>query len=138
MESLKNQTVKSVFWSAVDRFASQGLQFLLGIFIARLLLPSDYGLIAMLAIFLAIAETFVQSGFGTALIQKADRTETDFSTALYFNVVIAIFLYSILFVLAPFIADFYNEPKLVAILRVIGVTLIINATGLVQWAKLTI
>lgn len=85
MEDLKQQTVKSVVWSAVERFGYQGIQFIITIIMARLLLPEEFGLIAMLSIFIAIAQTFVDSGFGSALIQKQDRTETDYSTAFYFN-----------------------------------------------------
>ena len=86
MASLKEKTVKGVFWSSVDRFSSQGIQFIFSILIARLLLPSDYGTVAMLNIFLAISQTFIDSGFGTALIRKIDRTEEDFSTVFYFNI----------------------------------------------------
>lgn len=138
MESIKDQTVNSVIWSAVDRFASQGIQLVMSIVIARLLLPSDYGMVAMLSIFLAVAQTFVDSGFGMALVQKKDRTETDFSTAFYFNVAVGVLAYSLLFVSAPFIADFYHEAQLVKITRVIGLILVINSTGVVQWAKLNI
>jgi len=138
MDNLKQQTVKSVAWSAVDRFASQGIQFVMSIIIARLLLPSDYGLIAMLSIFLAVAQTFVDSGFGSALIQKKDRTETDYSTAFYFNFGVAVVVYLILFETAPAIAAFYNQQQLVLVTRVVGLTLIINSLGLVQWAKLSI
>ncbi|MDD4921391.1 MAG: lipopolysaccharide biosynthesis protein [Bacteroidales bacterium] len=138
MDNLKKQTVTSVVWSAIDRFASQGIQFVMSIIIARLLLPSDYGLIAMLSIFLAVAQTFVDSGFGTALIQKKDRTEADYSTAFYFNFGVAVLAYLLLFWAAPYIADFYHQDKLTSVTRVVGLTLIINSLGLVQWAKLSI
>ena len=78
-ESLKHQAVKGMVWSAVERFSVQGVQFILGIIIARLVSPSEYGLIAMLGIFLAIAQTFIDSGFSSALIQKKDRTDIDYS-----------------------------------------------------------
>lgn len=138
MEATNNKTVNGVLWSAIDRFAGQGVQFVMSIIIARLVLPSDYGLIAMLTIFLAIAQTFVDSGFGSALVQKKDRTETDFSTAFFFNTVIAILCYLLLFVSAPFIADFYGEEQLISVTRVAGLALIINSFGTVQQAKLTI
>lgn len=86
--SVKQQATKSVLWSAIERFSVQGIQFLLSIIIARLLLPTDYGLIAMLSIFMAIAQTFIDSGFANALIQKKNRTETDYSTAFFFNIAI--------------------------------------------------
>ncbi len=138
MDSTTKRTVKGMVWSVIDRFAGQGVQFLMSIIIARLVLPSDYGLIAMLTIFLAIAQTFVDSGFGSALVQKKDRTETDFSTAFYFNIVVSTFAYLILFLTAPFIADFYNQDKLVAVTRIAGLSLIINSFGVVQLARLTI
>ena len=89
MSSLKDKTVKGVIWSAVDRFSAQGIQFMFSILIARLLVPKDYGVIPLIGVFLAVAQTFIYSGFGTALIRKSDRTETDFSTVFYFNIVIA-------------------------------------------------
>jgi len=138
MDDLNQKTVKSVMWSAVERFGSQGIQFVMSIIIARLLLPEEYGLIAMLAFFMAIAQTFVDSGFGSALIQKNDRNEIDYSTAFYFNFVVAVLVYLILFFAAPFIADFYKEEKLIDITRVVGISLILNSFGLVQRAKLSI
>lgn len=136
--SIKTQATSSVFWSAVERFSVQGMQYLLSIIIARLLLPSDYGLIAMLSIFLAIAQTFVDSGFGNALIQKNNRTAVDYSTVFYFNIVVSVVLYGMLYLASPHIASFYNEPKLDAITKVIGLVLIINSFGIIQQTQLTI
>ena len=137
-DSLKHQAVKGVMWSAVERFSVQGIQFILTIIIARLVLPSDYGLIAMLSIFLAIAQVFVDSGFSNALIQKKDRTETDFSTVFYFNIFISIVFYLLLYFSAPYIASFYNEPDLSPITRWIGLNIIISGFSIVQRAILTI
>lgn len=137
-ESLKNKATKSVMWSAIERFSVQGIQFILTIIIARLVSPSDYGLIAMLGIFLAIAQTFIDSGFSNALIQKQDRTETDFSTVFYFNIVVGVVVYLLLYLCSPFIASFYNEPKLDLITKVVGLNLIISSFSVVQRAKLTI
>ena len=89
--------IQGIIWSAVERFSAQGVQFILSIIIARLVSPSDYGLIAMLTIFLSIAQSLVDSGFSNALIQKIDRTETDFSTVFYFNIIASIFIYCIFF-----------------------------------------
>lgn len=125
-------------WSAVERFSVQGIQFVLTIIIARLVSPSEYGLIAMLGIFLAIAQTFVDSGFSNALIQKKDRTEVDFSTVFYFNIFIALVVYGILFVSAPSIASFYKEPALTTVTRWVGLSLILNGLSVVQRAKLTV
>lgn len=135
---IKHQAVKGVMWSAVERFSVQGIQFILTIIIARLVLPSDYGLIAMLNIFLAIAQVFVDSGFLNALIQKKDRTETDFSTVFYFNIFISLVFYLLLYVSAPYIASFYKEPDLSPVTRWIGLNIIIAGFSIVQRAKLTI
>lgn len=137
-DSVKHQAVKGVMWSAIERFSVQGIQFVLTIIIARLILPSEYGLIAMLSIFLAIAQTFVDSGFSNALIQKKDRTEVDFSTIFYFNIFIAFVAYGVLFVSAPSIASFYKEPALTTVTRWVGLSLILNGLSVVQRAKLTV
>lgn len=137
-ESLRNKAVKGVFWSAVERFSVQGFQFALSIIIARLVSPSDFGLIAMLSIFIAIAQTFVDSGFSNALIQKKDRTEVDFSTVFYFNIVVSLIVYCILFLIAPFISSFYNEPQLDIICKFAGLSIIISSFSIVQRTKLNI
>lgn len=138
MTSLKEKTVKGVFWSSIDRFSSQGIQFIFSILIARMLLPSDYGVIAMLGIFLAVSQSFIDSGFGTALVQKIDRTETDFSTVFYFNILVACFFYGLLWIISPYIASFYDIPLLESVTKAVALTLIFNALGGIQNAKLTI
>ncbi len=138
MSSLKQKATKGVLWSAIERFSAQGVQFILGIIVARLLLPADYGLIGMLAIFLAISQAFIQSGFGAALIQKQNRDELDFSTTFYFNIVVASFFYLLLYFSAPFIADFYKQPLLIPLTRVVGITLIIDSFAVVQRTKYNI
>lgn len=137
-ESLKNKTVKGVFWSAVERFSVAGISFLFGLVLARLLSPSDYGVIAMLNIFMAISQTFIDSGFSSALIRKPDRTETDNATAFYFNIVVGVVCYLVLFGAAPLIARFYDEPILVPVTRVIGLNLLLNSLCVVQQALLTV
>lgn len=136
--SLKQKTVKGVIWSAVERFSTQGVQFLFGIILARMLTPADYGTIAMLTIFLAISQTFIDSGFGNALIRKLDRTEKDKATVFFFNLFMAIACYTILFIAAPFIADFYSIPLLKDILRILGLNLIIQSCNMIQRTTLTI
>lgn len=138
MASLKEKTVKGVVWSSVDRFFSQGIQFIFSILIARLLLPSDYGTVAMLNIFLAISQTFIDSGFGTALIRKIDRTEEDFSTVFYFNIAVALVFYGVLWLTAPYIADFYEIPLLKDITRVVALTLVFGSFSGIQSARLSI
>ena len=138
MSSLKDKTVKGVIWSAVDRFSAQGIQFVFSILIARLLVPEDYGVVAMLGIFMAVSQTFIDSGFGTALIRKIDRTEEDFSTVFYFNIVVATLFYFALFFAAPAIANFYNTPLLESITKVVALNLIINSLSGIHNAKLSI
>ena len=138
MSSLKDKTVKGVIWSAVDRFSAQGIQFVFSILIARLLVPEDYGVIAMLGIFMAVSQTFIDSGFGTALIRKIDRTETDFSTVFYFNIVVAAVFYLILFFSAPAIARFYETPLLESVTKVVALNLMIGSLSGIHNAKLSI
>lgn len=138
MSSLKDKTVKGVIWSSIDRFSAQGIQFVFSILIARLLLPEDYGVIAMLGIFMAVSQTFIDSGFGTALIRKIDRTETDFSTVFYFNIAVASVFYLILFFSAPAIANFYETPLLESVTKVVALNLIINSLSGIHNAKLSI
>ena len=138
MSSLKDKTVKGVIWSAVDRFSAQGIQFVFSILIARLLVPEDYGVVAMLGIFMAVSQTFIDSGFGAALIRKVDRTEEDFSTVFYFNIVVATLFYFALFFAAPAIANFYNTPLLESITKVVALNLIIGSLSGIHNAKLSI
>lgn len=137
-ESIRKKSLSGIKWSAIESYANQGIQFLLGLIMARLLLPSDYGLIGMVAIFFAVAQTFVDSGFGEALIRKLDRSEADFSTVFYFNIFVSIVCYIVLFFLAPLIASFFNEPILKDLVRVVGLTVIINSFKVVQTARFTI
>lgn len=137
-ESLKRKTISGVMWSAIERFSLQGVQFIIQLVMARLLLPSDYGMIAMLTIFLQIAQAFIDSGFTNALIQKKDRTEIDYSTVFYFNIIIALFFYCILFISAPLIAKFYNMPDLIPVMRAIALSLIILSFSAIHKTKLTI
>lgn len=136
-ESLKKKTVNGIVWSALERFSILGINFIFGLVLARLLMPSDYGVIAMLSIFMAVAQTFIDSGFSNALIRKPNRTETDNSTAFYFNIVIGFVCYLLLFVLAPYIAEFYNTPILKDITRIVGLNLVFNSFAVVQQALLT-
>lgn len=136
--SVKQQATNSVIWSAVERFSVQGIQFLLSLVIARLLLPTDYGTVAMLSFFMAIAQAFIDGGFANALIQKRQKREADFSTVFYFNIVISVFLYVLLFAASPWIADFFEMRVLKDVTRIFGLILLINSFGIVQQARLTI
>ena len=137
-EPIRKKTIRGVAWSAVEKFLRQGLMTLFSIIIARQLLPSDYGLVAMLTIFLTIAQIFVDSGFVEALIQKQNRTDTDFSTVFWFNILVALLLYVTLFLCSPLIADFYGEPLLNDLLKCMSIVFVINAFRTVQQAKLNI
>lgn len=138
MSSLKEKTFKGVVWSSIDRFSTQGIQFVFSILIARLLLPSDYGVVAMLNIFLAISQTFIDSGFSTALIRKLDRTEVDFSTVFYFNIAVSLFFYGVLWLASPYIAAFYDIPLLEDVTKVVALTLVFSSLSGIQNAKLAI
>lgn len=136
--SVKKQAAEGMAWSAIERFSTQGAQFILTIVIARILSPDDYGLVAMLSIFMSIAQTLSDSGFSNALIQKKNRTETDYCTIFYFNIAMSVLIYFILFAVAPLIANFYQQSQLVKILRVLGLNLIINSFSVVQSARFTV
>ena len=137
-ESLREKSVRGVAWSAIERFALLGIQFVIQVILARLLTPEDYGIVGILAVFLAVSQTFIDSGFTNALIQNQQRTEKDFATAFFFNGAISVFCYGILFSCAPFIADFYEMPQLVPVTRVIGLSLIFSALSAVHRTQLTI
>lgn len=135
--SLKSQATKGIIWTALGSFSVQGIQFVIGIVLARLLLPSDYGIIGMIAIFLAISTTFVDSGMGSGLIQKSNCTEQDYSTVFVFNFGISVFCYLLLFVAAPYIAAFFKTPALVAITRIVSLNIVISSLTVVQSTRLT-
>lgn len=137
-ESLKNKTIKGTIWSSLERFSVQGIQFVVMIIMARILSPADYGLVGMLAIFIAVSQSLIDSGFSQALIRKQDRSEIDNSTVFYFNIGVGILLYLVLFFSAPLIAGFYNEPLLVPITRIVGLSLVFNSLAVVQRALLTV
>lgn len=138
MTTLKEKTVKGVIWSSIDRFTTQGISFVFSMLIARMLLPSDYGVIAMLGIFMAVSQCFIDSGFGAALIRKKDRTETDFCTVFYFNIVVSCLFYGLLWLASPYIAQFYDMPLLENVTKVWGLNLIVGALSGIQNAQLSI
>lgn len=136
-ESVKNKFFSGIVWTFIQNVAVKVFGFVFTIILTRILSPSDYGLIGMLAIFIAISEVLVLSGFGDALIQKKESNDDDFSTAFYFNVFISLSIYLILFFLAPLIADFYNEPQLVILTRVLSLNFVLGSFNIVQQSKLT-
>lgn len=136
--SLKSTGTKGILWSAIDKFAVQIGQFVVSIVLARILMPEDFGLIGMLAIFIALSQTFIESGLGVGLIQRQIREEIDFSTLFVFNLGVSVFFYLILFFSAPLIAIFFNQPQLTDLTRVLGLNLFLIAIAIVQRTKLTI
>ena len=136
-DNLRNKAKKGFVWNTVERLVTNGIQFILTIILARLLSPDDYGIIAMPAIFLAIAQVLIDSGFANALIRKPDLNERDLSTAFYFNVVVGVVAYFILFFASPLIADFFNTPILSNLLKVTALVIFLNSLGIVQQAVMT-
>ena len=127
-----------MFWSAIDRFSSQGISFLISIVIARLLTPHDYGLVAMVGIFISIAQAFIDSGLSSAIVRKKDRTTVDLSTAFYANIIIGVLCYAILYLAAPYIARFYQEDELCSIVRIMGIIFFLFSFSNIQQAVLSI
>lgn len=135
---LKEKTVRGVAWSFVERFSVQGVTFILELIIARIVGPDSFGLIAMLAIFMSVSQVFIDGGFSSALIQRQDRSEADFSTVFYINIGISILIYLLLFMSAPLIAAFFEQPILMSITRFYSINLVINSLVAVNKTKLTI
>lgn len=131
-KNLKQKAASGMMWTAIQKYSKMGIQFVSGIVLARLLTPYDYGCIGMLAIFMVVAETFIDGGFGSALIQKKRPTQEDYSTVFYWNMGLAMFMYVLLFISAPAIAKFYNIPVLCEVLRVQGLILFIYSLNLIQ------
>lgn len=136
-ESLKKKTVKGVAWTSLNQFLNMGLGFVIGIILARLLSPSDYGLLAMIGVFNAIAFAFLDSGFGSALVRKPNLTEDDTTTAFYFNLTAGVILFGVLWMIAPWVAVFYENPILTPLVRAEGSLLIVSAFKIVQNTQLS-
>lgn len=136
-ESLKHKTVKGLGWSALDNAARYGMQFVIGIVLARLLSPDDYGLLGLVGIFTVVCTALVNGGFTTALIRKKNATEDDYNTAFICNLGMSLLLYAVTFLCALPIADFFGRGELVALVRVSSLGPIIGALGMVQQTRLT-
>ena len=128
----KNSVVKNFLWRFAERCGAQLVTFIVSIVLARILSPEDYGRIALVTVFTAIMQVFVDSGLGTALIQKKDADDLDFSSVFYFNFVVCLVLYAIIFVAAPIIAEFYNDASITPIIRVISLTVVISGVKGIQ------
>lgn len=130
----KASIISSLIWKFMERMGIQGTQFVVSIVLARLLAPDDFGLIALVMAVIAIANVFVQSGLGTALIQKKDADETDFSSVFYASLLLAAVVYAIIFFTAPLIADFYDKQALIPVIRVLTLSLFIGVFNSIQYA----
>lgn len=136
-DNLKSKTIKGVGWSAADAFLGQGVSFIVGLVLARLLSPEEYGLIGIVMIFVTVLSGVVDSGFSTAVIRKQDANDDDYNTMFYTNMLFSLVLYAGLSLSSSFIADFFNRKELVQLVPAMGLILIINALSLTQYTILT-
>ena len=137
-DDLKQKTVKGVSWSFVEQVLARGVNFATGILLARLLSPSDFGLVGMLGIFIAIAQLFIDSGLGGALVRTKNPSDNDYSTVFVINLALSIVFYALLYVIAPYVASFYGQPILKSLLRVVALMLVIGSLSSVPGLLLTI
>ena len=135
--SLKQKTVNGLIWSFIDNIANIGIQFVISIILARLLTPHEFGLIGMIMIFIAISQSVVDSGFSQALIRKTDCTEIDYSTVFFFNFLIGLCIYLVLFFSSGVISSFFNEPQLNKIIKVFSIIIIVESFTIIQRTILT-
>ena len=134
MNNLNKKVTSNLFWRLFERFGAQGVTFVVSIILARILDPTVYGLVALVTMFTTILQVFVDSGFGTALIQKKDADDLDFSSVFYFNITFSVLLYAVMFFVAPLISLFFNQEELTLLIRVLSLSLIISGVKNVQQA----
>ena len=134
VDSIKNKAFSNMLWRFMERSGAQAVAFLVQIVLARLIAPEAFGIIALVTVFIAVLQVFIDSGMGNALIQKKNADDLDFSSVFYFNMTMCIVLYGLMFVAAPFIADFYNMPDLTPVVRVLSLMLIISGVMNIQQA----
>lgn len=137
VKKLKDQAFTGFLWSFGERFGNQISDFVISIILARLLAPKEFGLIAMVTVFIALLTPFIDAGLGSALIRKQKPSEEDYSTVFWWNIGLAILVYFLLYLGAPLVSNFYDEPLLTDILRVLGLTVIIQSFAIVQATRLT-
>ena len=128
----KNKVISNFIWRFAERCGAQIVTLIVSIVLARILSPEDYGTVALVTVFTTIMQVFVDSGLGTALIQKKNADDIDFSSVFYFNCVVCLILYMIMFIAAPFIASFYEDSSLTPIVRVISLTIVISGIKGIQ------
>jgi O-antigen/teichoic acid export membrane protein len=137
MTSLRQKTVSGMTWSFIDSISGQGIQFIVGIILARMLTPREFGLIGMITIFIAVSESFINSGFSNALIRKKECTQADYSTVFFYNLTAGAIFFTVLLFSAPAISGFFKEPELKPIIQVLGAVLIIDSATIIQRTILT-
>jgi len=130
--TLRKKTITGIIWNFTEQLGRRGISVVITLLLARFLVPSDFGLVAMMAVFLAVAESLMNSGFKQALIRLQDAEQVDFNTAFYANICLGVLSYLLLFLAAPFIAQFYDEPRLIILIRVAGLNILIHAFQVVQ------
>lgn len=135
-EAIGHKVASGAIWATIDKFGSMGIQFAVNLILARMLVPADFGIIGMLAIFIAVSNTLIDSGFGSALVQKKTPTQVDFSTIFFWNISFSTLLYVILCASAPLVAEFYSMPLLKPVLRVLALNLILTGALSIQKVKL--
>ncbi len=135
--STKQKTINGIIWSFAERFLSQFVTLFVSILLARILSPKEFGIVAMLAIFIGISNVFIFSGFNQALIRKINCSKDDYTTVFYFNLFVSIIFYAILFFTSGLISSFYNEPVLERLIKVLGLALVINAVSIIQQTIIT-
>lgn len=135
-KSLGAKAATGAIWASIDKFSSMVLQFLVNLILARLLLPSDFGAIGMLTIFISVSQVLIDGGFGSALIQKKNPTQSDYSTIFFWNIFFSTIIYLFIFILSPYIGDFFSMPILSKILRVVGLGIIVNSVLDIQATRL--
>lgn len=135
--SLKKQALSGMFWSSLRQFSSQGIGFVVSVILARLLLPAEFGLIAMLGIFVGIGTALINGGLTISLIRSQNLDDEDYSTVFFFNLIGSVIIYVVVFITAPFISAFYEQDLLTLIIRVYSITFIINAFSAIQTTRLT-
>ena len=131
-KNVKTNVISSLFWKFAERIGAQGVNLIVSIVLARILAPEDYGIVALVTIFITISNVFIENGLPTALIQKKDADDLDFSSVFYCNIGISVILYIIIFFASPFIAHFYNNEQLVSVLRMLAITVLVAGLKSVQ------
>jgi O-antigen/teichoic acid export membrane protein len=131
-DSLRSKTIHALSWSFLESIGLQGVRLVIGIVLARLLFPEQFGLVGMLTIFMAVAQAFLDSGFGAALIQKRDATPIDACSMFYFNIVVGLMAAGLMCLVAPWIAAFFSQPVLAPLTRLLSLTIVTNSFGLIQ------